>query len=130
MKKKVEFINSLWWLTLLIGFLIYFFFREDNLIYNNLFSSPIKINLDNNSSILIFLVYSFPNGLWSLSFSQLIFHIYKTKNLKIFLLSFSMACIGILIEILQLFSYLNGTFDYLDIFTYIMSILVIILIQK
>ena len=129
-KKYIELINSFWWLTLLLGILIYLLFRSDNLIYNNFFSSPIKLSIEINSKLTNFLIYSLPNGLWSLSYSQLIFHIYKVKSLKTILLSSVMVFLGISIEILQIQGFINGTFDFYDIFSYIILYLTIILIQK
>jgi hypothetical protein len=129
-KKYIELINSLWWLTLLLGILIYLLFRPDNLIYNNFFSSPIKLSIEINSKLTNFLIYSLPNGLWSLSYSQLIFHINKVKSLKTILLSSVMVFFGISIEILQIHGFINGTFDFYDIFSYIILYLTIILIQK
>ena len=129
-KKNIKKINSLWWVTLLFGILIYIFLRPDNLIYNDLFSSPIKIKINTNSKVVNFLVYSLPNGLWSMSFSQLIFHIYKIRTLKTILLSSIMLFVGIIIELLQYQSFMNGTFDINDIFSYIMSYLIVLFIQK
>ena len=129
-KKNIKKINSLWWVPLLFGILIYIFLRPDNLIYNDLFSSPIKIKINTNSKVVNFLVYSLPNGLWSMSFSQLIFHIYKIRSLKTILLSSVMLFVGIIIELLQYQSFINGTFDFNDIFSYIISYLIILIIQK
>ncbi len=129
-KKNIKKINSLWWVTLLFGILIYIFLRPDNLIYNDLFSSPIKIKINTNSKVVNFLVYSLPNGLWSMSFSQLIFHIYKIRTLKTILLSSIMLFVGIIIELLQYQSFINGTFDINDIFSYIMLYLIVLFIQK
>ena len=129
-KKNIKKINSLWWLPLLVGILIYIFLRPDDLIYNDLFSSPIKIKINTNSKVVNFLVYSLPNGLWSMSFSQLIFHIYKIRTLKTILLSSIMLFVGIMIELLQYQSFMNGTFDINDIFSYIISYLIILIIQK
>ena len=129
-KKNINKINSLWWVPLLVGILIYIFLRPDNLIYNDLFSSPIKIKINTNSKVVGFLIYSLPNGLWSMSFSQLIFHIYKIRTLKIIILSSIMLFVGIIIELLQYQSFMNGTFDINDIFSYIMSYLIVLFIQK
>ena len=129
-KKNIKKINSLWWLPLFVGILIYIFLRPDDLIYNDLFSSPIKIKINTNSKVVNFLVYSLPNGLWSMSFSQLIFHIYKIRSLKTILLSSVMLFVGIIIELLQYQSFINGTFDFNDIFSYIISYLIILIIQK
>ena len=129
-KKNIKKINSLWWLPLFVGILIYIFLRPDDLIYNDLFSSPIKIKINTNSKVVNFLVYSLPNGLWSMSFSQLIFHIYKIRSLKTILLSSVMLFVGIIIELLQYQSFMNGTFDINDIFSYIISYLIILIIQK
>ena len=120
----------MWWVPLLVGILIYVFLRPDNLIYNDLFSSPIKIKINTNSKVVGFLIYSLPNGLWSMSFSQLIFHIYKIRTLKIIILSSIMLFVGIIIELLQYQSFMNGTFDINDIFSYIMSYLIVLFIQK
>ena len=129
-KKNINKINSLWWVPLLVGILIYVFLRPDNLIYNDLFSSPIKIKINTNSKVVGFLIYSLPNGLWSMSFSQLIFHIYKIRTLKIIILSSIMLFVGIIIELLQYQSFMNGTFDINDIFSYIITYLIVLFIQK
>jgi len=129
-KKNINKINSLWWVPLLVGILIYIFLRPDNFIYNDLFLSPIKININTNSKVVSFLIYSLPNGLWSMSFSQLIFHIYKIRTLKIIILSSIMLFVGIIIELLQYQSFMNGTFDINDIFSYIISYLIVLFIQK
>ena len=129
-KKNIKKINSLWWVPLLVGILIYIFLRPDNLIYNDLFLSPIKININTNSKLVSFLIYSLPNGLWSMSFTQLIFHIYKIRTLKIIILSSTMLFVGIIIELLQYQSFMNGTFDINDIFSYIMLYLIVLFIQK
>lgn len=129
-KKNINKINSLWWVPLLVGILIYIFLRPDNLIYNDLFLSPIKVNINTNTKVVSFLIYSLPNGLWSMSFSQLIFHIYKIRTLKIIILSTIMLFVGIIIELLQYQSFMNGTFDINDIFSYIITYLIVLFIQK
>ena len=129
-KKNNQLINSLWWLSLILGFLIYLFFRPNNLIYNNFISFPIKINIESNSIITNFFIYSLPNGLWSLSYAQLIFHIYKDYGIKVILLSSLMVFLGIIIEILQFYGFISGYFDISDIFTYIIFHITILIIQK
>ena len=130
MKKNTKLINSFWWVPLFFGILIYIFLRPDNLIYNYLFTSPIKITINTDSKLISFLGYSLPNGLWSMSFSQLIFHIYKIISLKTIMLSSVMLFVGIIIELLQYKSFINGTFDFNDIFSYIISYLIILIIQR
>ena len=129
-KKNKQLINSLWWLSLILGFLIYLFFRPNNLIYNNFISFPIKINIESNSIIKNFFIYSLPNGLWSFSYAQLIFHIYKDYRIKVILLSSLMVFLGIIIEMLQYHGFINGYFDLIDIFTYINFHIIILYIQK
>tara|TARA_B100001758_G_C17838167_1_gene317784 strand:+ start:76 stop:471 length:396 start_codon:yes stop_codon:yes gene_type:complete len=129
-KKNRLLINSLWWLSLLLGFLIYLFFRPNNLIYNNFISFPIKLNIESNSLITNFLIYSLPNGLWSFSYAQLIFHIYKDYTSKIILLSSIMVFLGILIEIFQYQAFISGIFDLFDIFSYLLFHILILIIQK
>ena len=129
-KKNRLLINSLWWLSLLLGFLIYLFFRPNNLIYNNFISFPINLNIESNSLITNFLIYSLPNGLWSFSYAQLIFHIYKDYTSKIILLSSIMVFLGILIEIFQYQAFISGIFDLFDIFSYLLFHILILIIQK
>tara|TARA_B100001059_G_scaffold143824_1_gene143734 strand:+ start:1072 stop:1467 length:396 start_codon:yes stop_codon:yes gene_type:complete len=129
-KKNRLLINSLWWLSLFLGLLIYLFFRPNNLIYNNFISFPIKLNIEANSIITNFLIYSLPNGLWSFSYAQLIFHIYKDFSSKIILLSSLMVFFGILIEILQYQGFVSGFFDLFDIFSYLLFHIIILIIQK
>lgn len=105
-------------------------FRPNNLIYNNFFSFPVKYYIQTNTLITDFLIYSLPNGLWSLSFSQIIFHIFKDFKIKTILLSSLMIFLGIFIEVLQFQGFIAGYFDIIDIFTYIIFHFLILVIQK
>ena len=129
-KKNKELINSFWWLSLLIGFFIYLLFRPNNLIYNNFFSFPIKLSFETNNTITNFIIYSLPNGLWSFSYSQFIFHIYKDFTTKTVLLSSLMVFFGIFLEVLQYHGFVSGYFDLVDIFAYLISCIIIFIIQK
>ena len=129
-KKNKGLINSLWWFPLLLGFLIYMIFRPNTLIYNNFFSFPVKYYIQTNTLITDFLIYSLPNGLWSLSYSQIIFHIFKDFRIKTILLSSLMIFLGIFIEVLQFQGFIAGYFDIIDIFTYIIFHFLILVIQK
>ena len=129
-KKNKELINSFWWLSLLIGFFIYLLFRPNNLIYNNFFSFPIKLSFETNNTITNFIIYSLPNGLWSFSYSQFIFNIYKDFTTKTVILSSLMVFFGIFLEVLQYHGFVSGYFDLVDIFAYLISCILILIIQK
>ena len=129
-KKNKELINSFWWLSLLVGFFIYLFFRPNNLIYNNFFSFPIKLSFETENTITNFIIYSLPNGLWSFSYSQFIFHIYKDFTKKTVLLSSLMVFLGLFLEVLQNQGFVVGYFDLIDIFTYLIFHFIILIIQK
>ena len=129
-KKNKELINSFWWLSLLIGFFIYLLFRPNNLIYNNFFSFPIKLSFETNNTITNFIIYSLPNGLWSFSYSQFIFHIYKDFTTKTVILSSLMVFFGVFLEVLQYHGFVSGYFDLVDIFAYLISCILILIIQK
>ena len=100
------------------GFLIYYFFREENLLIYEWFHFSIKnnnnITFSNGSLWADFLRYNLPDGLWLLSgllflralwYGEKIFIIYK-----ILFLFFAF-----LLEALQIIDEIPGTFDFYDL---------------
>ena len=114
----MKYFNSLWWITLLFGIAIYIFFRDHNLLYNSIlsFNTPLDARLLNFVKKKIsFFIYSLPNGLWSMSFSQLIFLLRKDFTKKTVLFSYSMFYTGLIWEFFQFNGIIPGTFDFYDI---------------
>jgi len=107
--------------TLTSGFLIYFFFRNENLlVYKWLEFLPANNNViifSHPSFLTDFFCYNLPDGLWLLScllFLRAVW--YKTpKYFLIYKLCFLI--IAFLFEISQVFDCIAGTFDVFDLIT-------------
>ena len=103
--------------TLILGIFIYYLYHQGVLIENTHF--------------LVFIRNYIPDFLWMVSFyffsinySQRI-----TKNYIIFTSIYTFA-LGLIFELLQLVNIVRGTFDILDIATYIISILLASIVEK
>jgi len=109
-------------LALFFGGIIYLLFRTKTLllfswlkILNINITEIIHINKSNQFQL--FFVYSLPNGLWLFSAIILLGCIWK-KNTINFLVYTSIFWFGsILFEVLQKFGLIQGTFDYIDLFS-------------
>ena len=105
--------------ALFAGFLCYYFFRDSNLIFYNIFN----INITHNNLYLShnlfsnFLKYNLCDGLWLVSGILLLRFIWfgspviGTYYITIFV------CAALLLELLQIIKFFPGTFDIVDIFT-------------
>ena len=84
----------------------------------------------NDSEFLSFLIFSIPNGLWSLSAIILFGEIWQESKKSFLFYTVLFSSANILFEILQLFRWISGTFDYLDILVLLISVILGILIYK
>lgn len=84
----------------------------------------------NDSEFLSFLIFSIPNGLWSLSAIILFGEIWRESKKSFLFYTVLFSSANILFEILQLFRWISGTFDYLDILVLLISMILGILIYK
>jgi len=101
------------------GFLCYYFFRDSNLIFYNIFN----INITHNNLYLPgnffsdFLKYNLCDGLWLVSGLLLLRFIWfgnpgiGNNYIIVFI------CAALLLELLQIIKYFPGTFDILDMIT-------------
>ena len=107
-------------ITLLIGFVTYYLFRElSDLIFFRIFGIHIA-----NETILLpanifsnFIKYNLCDGLWILSGILLLRFIWfnNHKVCQYYVIIF--LCIGLLLEFLQIIESIPGTFDVFDILT-------------
>lgn len=116
-------------ISLSTGIAIYAFFRVRSLnIFSWLEMLHIDIGLDfgdfgsgkmiadNASPLLIFCIYSLPDGLWALS-AFLILGAVLTENKKFFYIySAAFLALSVIFELLQFSGFVPGTFDFMDIF--------------
>ena len=134
--KKQLFIGHL--MTLMLGGLIYLFFRVKTLLVFEWFESlniieflrPIRIVTMGYSVYLPdWLLFSLPDGLWIFSYMAIILLIWRNrikKNNVIWI--FIVPLLIILIEIGQLYHVIIGTFDSVDLIFYFFGAILPILI--
>lgn len=110
---------------ILIGGFIYLFFRPHTL---NMFVWLKIINCEQffqlreyNLKFLDFLIFSFPNGLWVLSFLIILGLIWKKHRIIFIIYSSFFTGISILFEFFQKFGLIPGTFDIADIIVLLSS---------
>jgi hypothetical protein len=111
-----------------IATLIYILFRDENIYLVSILNkgehlSYIRKILDAWSPIKNILpewvIYSLPDGLWSISFYSVVsIFIGKEIALTYYLILFLLI---ILLEIGQLFNFINGTYDFTDVMMYVIS---------
>lgn len=121
--KKLQILLAIF--PVFIAILIYLLFRDKNIYLVSLFSELKCIsNLEeirDNSKIIQFyipnwVIYSLPDGLWSLSIYSLV-SIFVGNKLS-FIYNIVLFTIIILLELFQLFQFMKGTFDPIDILIY------------
>ena len=104
-------------IVLCIGIIIYILFKFDVLNKSNI--------------ILAFIRNYLLDGLWAMSFSFAIVYFFKKKKKKYLLItSLYVILMGIIFEVLQFVHFVNGTFDYIDIMTYIIFAIISYFIEK
>lgn len=104
-------------IVLCIGIIIYILFKFDVLNKSNI--------------ILAFIRNYLLDGLWAMSFSFAIVYFFKNISKKYLLItSLYVILMGIIFEVLQFVHFVNGTFDYIDIMTYIIFAIISYFIEK
>jgi hypothetical protein len=112
--------------SLLSGVLIYALFRDSGLL---IFTLTGKIPLwerlyrgrVNHAPLFNMLVYNVPDGLWLLSGIWCIRAVWLEQKTKAAVYIFLFCSLAMLLELLQFFSVIPGTFDVLDIITMVLT---------
>jgi hypothetical protein len=134
-KKKVrEFFKQLLivLVPLLLGSIIYIFCREPNFNLVNWFGlNEILKDLNVRANLPNWVIYNLPDGLWVFAFTYLVLFIFGFKFRKgfIFLTLFSPIIISLISEIGQLYDFMQGTFDLLDVLFYLIGFLLPVLLN-
>ena len=118
-------------LLLLIGTGIYFFFRSPIIAFNIFHIAPDKYIAGNtNNPFIYFVVYCLPDALWymSLLLTQTFF-LKETGWLNRLLVGIAIS-LPFLLEISQHFGLISGTFDWLDIITYCLTLILFLCLRK
>ena len=115
---------------LFIGSLIYFLFRDKNLLMFQWVDNSIFRTLQNyiglgerwGMYIPDWIIYSLPDGLWAYSLSYSLFTIWRNSkhHIPLFIL---ISLIAVSAEFLQLYSIIPGTFCIIDITLIIVAVI-------
>jgi hypothetical protein len=124
LKLKVMFLA---FISLMGGFLVYAFFRNNDVLAYKIIEKPIFLNGLNRTFsqeiwLFHFFVYSLPDGLWLLSGILFIRALWlgNTKTGNIYIL---VICVcALVLETCQMFHLLSGTFDILDICAMVLAV--------
>ena len=140
MKTKIAY-KILWILLSLVciatGGLIYLVFRTRTLVMFHFIPNDLIMKVNHlyeyscaNFQIPNFMIYNLPTALWTISYILLMRLIIENNvRLHRFLWIYSLPILLCLTEILQLFSFISGTFDILDICCYIVPMIISLLID-
>lgn len=134
--RSIKVIISL--IALTIGSLIYIIFRSDSLLMFKWFDAINLTSIINDlrgsySQVPLYswIKYSMPAGLWLFSYMYIIDAIWEKEYISLkraFL--WTLPIIAILSEFLQLCNILPGTFDVLDLISYLLAITLYLIIKK
>ena len=126
---------------LILGGLIYLFFRSNQLSYFHWFNNQSAVRVIEDVRMFTvplrgllpeWFIYSLPDGLWLISFCLFSFEIWKDESISS--LSFwtlILPIIAVLWEIAQSFRLMAGTFDWIDLLVYaLVTFFIIIKLKK
>lgn len=126
-------------IALLIGGFIYIIFRPETLIMFSWFDSLGMSNIINklrnlygDNSIYSWVKYNMPAALWLFSYLYVIDAIWTDNKNTILYKSFLllMPCIAVASEFMQLFRIIPGTYDTMDVVSYIFAIITFYIINN
>lgn len=124
-------------IPIIFGSLIYIVFRKNNIIFIEWLQNKILYQTDLSISLVKYIelheiiIYSLPDGLWTFSLINLVLIIWNYKiNRYSFLWIIIAILLSIVFELVQLTSYVKGTFDYIDLLFIIIAIFLSFIINK
>ena len=121
--------------SLMIGCLIYLLFRQDILavhwIGNPKWIEPFRINIGYDGNLLTYiLLYCLSDALWFFSLLILQFQFFDKSIIICNILLYSTIALPFILEVLQYFKIISGTFDILDVVSYLTVLLIVLKIEK
>lgn len=124
-------------ILLTLGGLIYLGWRSEDLVMFQLlkrwglYDLTISIrNIGAEHSLSDWIKYSMPDGLWLFSYMFLIDAIwYKYRYILYYIFLWSLPIIAIMSELLQYVAIVPGTFDIIDLTSYIFAIAIFIILK-
>ena len=118
-------------LLLLIGVGIYFFFRTPIIAFSKLhIASGEYIVSNTNNPLVYFMVFCLPDALWYMSLLLVQIFFLKEKGWLNRLLVGIAVSLPFLLETGQYFGCVSGTFDWFDIITYCLTLIIFLLCSR
>lgn len=116
---------------LVVGTLIYLVCRTDILFVEWLHLDYIPItNIDIQNKFVYWLVYCLSDGLWYLALLIIQYNILLENSIYSRICAYVAVVLPFVIEILQSVHWISGTFDWLDIVTYLLTLILFLLCVK
>lgn len=121
--------------SLVMGCLIYILFRQDILaihwIGNPKWIEPFRINIGYDGNLLTYiLLYCLSDALWFFSLLILQFQFFDESIILCNVLLYSTIALPFILEALQYFKIIGGTFDILDVVSYLIVLLIVLKIES
>lgn len=119
---------------LLTGAFIYAIFRQD-VVFLSKFSTyslaSIKVDIDYSTCILptYLLIFCLPDALWYAALIIIQSELYEESTISKFILFISIS-LPFIYEAMQITGFVPGTFDWLDLLTYTLTLIITILCLK
>ena len=122
-------LNSL--LLLIVGAGVYFYYRLPIFVFQKLnIPQEYRSQVDTQNPIVYFMIFCLPDALWYMSF-LLIETIFLPLMSSLSKISLIIAlCLPFILEFLQYFEIIKGTFDIYDILTYCLTLIIYLLCIK
>lgn len=131
MTRQVALILIIAILCLLLGTGIYYFFRTPIIAFTKLHITQGEIQtINKDNPFIYFLVYCLPDALWYMSLLLVqTFFLKETGWLNRLLVGIAFS-LPFLLEIGQYLGLISGTFDWLDIITYCITLILFLCLRK
>lgn len=119
------------WLAVTMGGLIYLFFRPDIVAFEGIaqYTESIRLKADSSSWPVYFFLYCLPDALWYWALLRLQFSLIQQSESSKWIVRTAIL-LPFVWETLQYFGFCKGTFDWLDIFTYLTVLIITTWKQK
>lgn len=131
MPHRASVILSLAVVCLLLGIGIYYFFRMPIIAFTKLHITQVEIQTVNKENPFIyFLIYCLPDALWYMSLLLVQTLFFEEKGWLNRLLVGTAISLPFLLEIGQYFGFVSGTFDWYDILTYCITLILFLCLRK
>lgn len=126
---------SISFLLLLVGALIYATCRQDAMFLmsvNPELLAKIKVEVDyTNCNLFMYLIlFCLPDALWYMALLIVQTELYSGERLLEKVLFHLSIALPFILEMLQKVDFMPGTFDWFDIFTYLLTLMIFILCQR